>query len=177
MGWITLLIFPLPAFLVMYFFYDVPWIELLQLENIKTIPIAYGLEFGILYAFLAIIILKAPIFDRLPLKIDKLVKDLKLNYFDAFFLSMCAGVGEELLFRAGLQTFTGVWLTSIIFVAIHGYFSLKNLEMNYYGLLVFPFILLISLGYEHFGLWFSISAHFAYDAVLFLEMRSESRES
>ncbi len=177
MGWITLLIFPLPAFLVMYFFYDVSWLDLLQLENIKTIPIAYGLEFGILYAFLAIIILKAPIFDRLPLKIDKLVKDLKLNYFDAFFLSMCAGVGEELLFRAGLQTFTGVWLTSIIFVAIHGYFSLKNLKMNYYGLLVFPFILLISLGYEHFGLWFSISAHFAYDAVLFLEMRNESRES
>lgn len=175
MGWITLLIFPLPAFLVMYFFFDLSWIEVLQLETFQTIPIVYGLEFGIMYAFLAIIILKAPVFDRLPLKIDKMVKDLKLSYFDVFSLSMCAGIGEELLFRAGLQTFTGVWLTSFIFVAIHGYFSIKKREMNYYGLLVFPFILLISLGYEHFGLWFSISAHFAYDAVLFLEMRSESQ--
>ena len=177
MGWITLLVFPIPAFLIMYFVKDVDAFELLQLDRFKTIPIAYGLEFGVLYAFFAMFMLKAPVFERLPLKIDQLVKGLKLNYFDAIFLSLCAGIGEELLFRAGLQTFTGVWITSFIFVAIHGYFSIKNLEMNYYGLLVFPFILLLSLGFEHFGLWFCISAHFAYDAVLFLEMRSESKNS
>lgn len=177
MGWITLLVFPLPAFLVLHFFYDFDWKMFLQLENFKTIPIVYGLEFGILYAFLAMILLQAPVFERLPLRMDQLVRDLKLNIYDAIFLSLCAGIGEELLFRVGLQYFTGPILTSLIFVGIHGYFSWKNLSMNYYGLLVLPFILLISFGYNHFGLWFSISAHFAYDAVLFLEMRSESRKS
>lgn len=154
----------------MYFFKDVEWQEFLQFDNIKTVPIVYGLEFGIIYAFLAIILLKAPVFEQIPLKIDQMVKDLKLNFIDAIFLSLCAGVGEELLFRAGTQPFLGIWPTSILFVAIHGYFSLTKIKMSYYGLVVLPFILLISYGYEYFGLWFSISAHFSYDFVLFMTM-------
>jgi hypothetical protein len=39
-----------------------------------------------------------------------------------------------------------------------------------YGLIVLPFIFIISFGFIQFGLWFAISAHFAYDAVLFLLM-------
>jgi hypothetical protein len=39
-----------------------------------------------------------------------------------------------------------------------------------YGLIVLPFILLLSMGFQTFGLWFAISAHFAYDAVLFIAM-------
>lgn len=170
LGWITLIVFPIPAFLTVHFIKDVSWQSFLHLENFKTIPIVYGLEFGIIYAFLAILILKSPIFESIPLPIDRLVKDLKLNYFDAIFLSLCAGIGEELLFRSGMQTFFGVWITSFVFVAIHGYFSIKNIKMSLYGLVVLPFIVLISFGYEHFGLWFSIAAHFSYDLVLFVIM-------
>jgi hypothetical protein len=39
-----------------------------------------------------------------------------------------------------------------------------------YGLIVLPFILLLSMGFKTFGLWFAISAHFAYDVVLFIAM-------
>lgn len=173
LGWITLLVFPVPAFLAVHFFKDVTWQTFLQLDNFKTIPIVYGLEFGIIYAFLAILILKSPVFETIPLPIDRLVKDLKLNYFDVLFLSLCAGIGEELLFRSGMQTFFGVWITSFLFVAIHGYFSIKNVKMSLYGLVVLPFIILISYGYEHFGLWFSIAAHFSYDLVLFVIMLQE----
>lgn len=176
LGWVTLLLFPLPAYFCVHYFKDVDLQTFLQLENIKLIPIAYGIEFGIIFAFLAILILKSPIFKTIPLPIDGLVKDLKLNYFDAVFLSLCAGIGEELLFRSGMQTFFGVWLTSFIFVAIHGYFSLKKIKMSLYGLVVFPFILLISYGYEHFGLWFSIAAHFSYDLVLFITMINSEDE-
>lgn len=170
LGLITLIIFPLPAFLGIYFFKGLDWQQFLQLNNFKTIPIAYGLEFGVIYAFLAIVLLKSPVFEQVPLKIDQMVKDLKLNLFDAIFLSLCAGIGEELLFRAGIQPFLGIWVTSILFVAIHGYFSLTKLKMSYYGLVVLPFILLLAYGYEYFGLWFSIAAHFSYDLVLFMAM-------
>ena len=176
MGLATLLLFPIPAYLVMHYFKGLDLQQFLQFDNFKTVPIVYGLEFGIIYAFLAIIVLKAPIYERVPLRIDKLVKDLNLNTFDAVFLSLCAGIGEELLFRSGMQPFAGVWITSFIFVAVHGYFSFKNLNMSWYGALVFPFILLISLGYEHFGLWFSISAHFSYDFVLFMAMITNEDE-
>lgn len=170
LGLLTLLVFPIPGFLAVHYIKKTNVQEFLQLDRIETIPIVYGLELGIIYAFLAIILLKAPVFDEIPLKIDQLVKDLKLNLFDAIFLSLCAGIGEELLFRAGIQPFLGVWVTSFIFVAIHGYFSLTNIKMSYYGLVVLPFILLISYGYNYFGLWFSIAAHFSYDLVLFIAM-------
>jgi hypothetical protein len=46
-----------------------------------------------------------------------------------------------------------------------------------YGFIVLPFIFIISFGYIHFGLWFSISAHFAYDAVLFVMMIKEKQNT
>lgn len=171
-----MLLFPLPAFLVMKYLKGMDLSSFLQLENIKTIPILYGIEFGIVYAFFCLLVLQAPVFKKIPLPIDKLVKDLKLNYFDAVFLSLCAGIGEELLFRSGMQPFFGIWITSLFFVAIHGYFSLKTIKKSLYGLLVLPFILIISLGFEHFGLWFSISAHFVYDLVLFIVMISDDEK-
>lgn len=173
LGLVTLILFPIPAYFSLHYFKHTSWQDFLQLDKISTVPIVYGLEFGILYAFFALVILKAPVFKTIPLGIEQVVKNLNLNYFDALFLSLCAGIGEELLFRAGVQTFLGVWITSFIFVAIHGYFSLKNLKLSLYGLVVFPFIVLIGFGFEHFGLWFCIAAHFSYDFVLFVTMINE----
>ena len=58
-------------------------------------------------------------------------------------------------------------MTSILFVALHGYLNPWNWRFSIYGIIVLPFIFLISLGFEMFGLWFAVAAHFAYDAVLF----------
>lgn len=176
LGLITLVLFPIPAYFAVYYFSGINIYQFLQVDNLNFISIAYGIEFGFIYAILAIVILKAPIFEKIPLQIDQLVKNLKLNFLDAFFLSLCAGIGEELLFRAGIQTYLGVWITSIFFVAIHGYLSIKKPLMSLYGLVVLPFILIISYGFEHFGLWFSISAHFAYDLVLFAAMIQETSD-
>jgi membrane protease YdiL (CAAX protease family) len=173
LGWVTLIIFPIPAYFAAHYLKDVQWESFIQLDKITPIPILYGLEFGIIYAFIASVILKAPVFKSIPLGIEQLIKGLKINFIDAIFLSLCAGIGEELLFRSGMQTFFGVWITSFVFVAIHGYFSLVNIKKSLYGLVVLPFIILISLGYEHFGLWFSIAAHFSYDLVLFVAMIAE----
>ena len=177
MGFITLLAFPLPSLLWMLFFEGMSFADFFQVENIRAIPILYGLEFGIVYAYLAIILLKAPVFDRIPLKFEHAIKSMKLTYFDGFFLSVCAGVGEELLFRSGMQYYAGISITSLFFIAIHGYFSIKKPLMSLYGLVVLPFILLISMGFNHFGLWFSISAHFAYDIVLMCAIISDKSPS
>ena len=99
---------------------------------------------------------------------DDLVRSMKLNYWDAIFLSICAGVGEELLFRVGVQHYIGPFWTSILFVAVHGYLNPFNWKMSLYGLVVLPLSFVLSYGLIEFGLWFSISAHFAYDLILFL---------
>lgn len=170
LGLITLLVFPVPTFLVHYYANQISPLEILQFENFSVLKVGLGIQFGIAYGFLAMLLLKAPLFDKLPTKIDDLVRSMNLNFGDALFLSFCAGFGEELLFRSGVQYYLGIIITSVLFVAIHGYLNPMNWRYSLYGLIVLPFILLLSLGFSEFGLWFAISAHFAYDAVLFVSM-------
>ncbi len=176
LGFITLLAFPISAYLVLYFFNDydlekfIRWNEILQPETIL------GMTLGVIYAFFALVFMGAPVFEKLPNRVEMMVKNMKLTIWDALFLSVCAGVGEELLFRAGMQLYVGPWITSIFFVAIHGYLNPMNWRMSIYGLIVLPFIFLISFGYDTFGQWFSIGAHFSYDFVLFMALISDSKE-
>ncbi len=177
LGLVTLLLFPLPGFCLLAYYHETNLSEFLDLQNTKLISIGYGLELGFAYAFIAYLFMKAPFFEKLPNRVDRIIDQLPLTYADGIFLSICAGIGEELLFRAGIQPFLGPWITSVLFVALHGYLNPWNWRFSMYGLIVLPFIFIISFGYIHFGLWFSISAHFAYDAVLFVIMIKEKKSS
>lgn len=50
----------------------------------------------------------------------------KLSLPQIFFLALCSGIIEEIFFRAAMQPTVGIWITSIIFGAMHCPFS-KNL--------------------------------------------------
>ncbi|MDX2360416.1 MAG: CPBP family intramembrane metalloprotease [Crocinitomicaceae bacterium] len=167
LGLVTLLIFPLPTFFGLYFIEGIsPW-EILQLDRLHVGELGLGIVVGLLYAWLSLALMTAPVFKSLPTRVEHVVKSMNLNLWDCIFLSICAGVGEELLFRSGVQFYLGPIITSVLFVAIHGYLNPLKWRMSLYGLIVLPFILLISYGYYEFGLWFSIGAHFSYDLLLF----------
>lgn len=177
LGIITLVGFPLPTFIGLYFLEDIHWLEILQLDRLTMYNSLLGLGLGAIYAFLALLLMRASVFDSLPDRIETIVANMNLSLFDAFFISVCAGVGEELLFRSGVQFYLGPITTSVLFVAIHGYLNPMNWKMSLYGLIVLPFIILISYGFIQFGLWFAITAHFVYDFILFLAMSKERNES
>ena len=95
------------------------------------------------------------------------VKDLLLNMV---FIAICAGVGEELLFRGMVQRmlirifkspWAGIVVSAAIFSAMH---------MQFYGFLPrFTLGILLGAIYWYSGsLWVAILAHFIYDAVLVL---------
>ncbi len=170
LGSITLFLFPIPTLFGLYWFEDILPLEIFQFENLSVFKLGLGIQLGIVYAFFALLLMQAPIFKEMPTRVEHLVRSMNLNLLDCFFLSVCAGVGEELLFRSGMQFYLGPIITTVIFVAIHGYLNPFNWKMSLYGLIVLPFILLISYGFEEFGLWFAIGAHFSYDFVLFVVM-------
>ena len=172
-GWITLLPFPIPGFLLQFFINDATFSDFLNIKSYSILHLFLGLELGVVYGFISYLFVKSPFFEKLPNRIDDLVKAMNLKVRHGLFLSFCAAVGEELLFRAGLQSFLGPFLCSIVFVALHGYLNPFNLRFSVYGLIVLPFILLISYGMEPFGLLFCIAAHFSYDAILFTFMIKE----
>jgi uncharacterized protein len=177
LGFITLLVFPIPAFAFWHWKEAITLAEFLRWDEIWKPETVFGIVFGIIYAFFALLFMGAPVFESLPNRAENMVKSMRLTIWDAIFLSICAGVGEELLFRAGIQPLLGVWITSILFVAIHGYLNPMNWRISLYGLLVLPFIVLISFGYTTFGQWFSIGAHFSYDLVLFLAILADKQET
>ena len=168
LGLLTLIGFPLPSILVLHFLEEKTYTEIFQLDKLHLLPIIQGISVGILAGILIYRITRLNVFNDIPLKVEEMIHGSKLTYIDAVFLSFAAGFGEELLFRTGVQSFMGVIPTSILFVAIHGYFSIKHPKISLYGLLVLPFILILGYGYIYQGLWFSISAHFSYDLLLFL---------
>ncbi len=171
MGGLTLILFPIPTFLTLYYFEGISPLEILQIDPFYFDPLALGIAVGMLYAVFALVLMQSSVFDPLPNRVEHLVKAMNLSIWDCFFLSICAGVGEELLFRSGVQFYLGPVITSVIFVAIHGYLNPFNWRISLYGIIVLPFILILSYALEEFGLWFCIGAHFSYDLVLFLAMR------
>ena len=170
MGLVTLLVFPIPTFVGLYFLEGTEPLEILDLKNFTFGQTAFGIVIGMLYAVIALAFMQASVFDKLPNRVEHIVANMNLNIWDCLFLSLCAGVGEELLFRSGVQFYLGPLITSVVFVAIHGYLNPFNWRMSLYGIIVLPFILILSYALEEFGLWFCIGAHFSYDFVLFYLM-------
>jgi uncharacterized protein len=177
MGWVTLLLFPIPAYLVLHYFEDFSFEDFIQWSSLSFYPVFWGLISGIIYALIANKILSFKIFDEAPLKVDELVRSLNLKLHDAIFLSLCAGIGEELLFRVGFQFYLGPFITSILFVAVHGYLTPFNWRQSLYGLVVLPLSFMLGYGFESMGLWFSIALHSMYDFVLFYAFIHNDKQS
>lgn len=173
LGLLTLVVFPIPTFVTLYYAEGIQPLEILDLGSFNADSLGLGIIIGMLYAVLALGFMQASVFQKLPTRIETMVQNMNLSIWDCLFLSICAGVGEELLFRSGVQFYLGPIITSVIFVAIHGYLNPFNWRMSLYGLIVLPFILLISYALEEFGLWFCIGAHFSYDFVLFYVMTTD----
>jgi len=95
-----------------------------------------------------------------------MIQGMRLRFFDIIFISICAGVGEEILFRGAMQFYLNPWLTALIFVAIHGYLNPKDLKITAYGMYMTLVIGIMGVLYEEWGMLFAMSAHFAIDVLL-----------
>ena len=164
MGFVTLLMAPLGWLLCGM----PPILEFLHLDEIGNTWTLIGIEFGICFGILMLIFTNTESARKSFSVQHQLIRSLRLNFFDILFLSLCAGFGEEILFRIAVQQWLPPILASIAFVAIHGYILPNDLETTKYGLLVCLFITVLSYAISgEQGLWFCIAAHASYDFVLF----------
>src|SRR5699024_5998630 len=136
-----------------------------------------GTAAGLLSAGLALIIITRKFFTRQKNFYFKMISQWKLSYGEMIFLSLCAGTAEELFFRAGLQPLLGIWLTSILFVLLHGYLNLKNWRISIYGILMVGVIAGFGYMYEYFGIYSAMAAHAIFDLILFLYISRHSTGS
>ncbi|WP_114750203.1 CPBP family intramembrane glutamic endopeptidase [Pleomorphovibrio marinus] len=95
-----------------------------------------------------------------------LICQFNWSFFSIVFVSLCAGIGEELFFRAGLQPLLGLWLTSFLFVALHGYLNPYNWRISVYGVQMVLVIAVFGWLFEEFGIWSAITAHAIFDWIV-----------
>lgn len=130
-----------------------------------------GLFFGSLSALLALLLIRGKNFRGVRTFFEDLIGDINPSFFNILFYSFCASVGEEILFRAGVQPLIGIWPASLLFVLLHGYLNPYNINLTIYG--VFLIVICAGFGYlfKFFGLTSSMIAHFIYDISMFCVLK------
>lgn len=161
----TLVVFPLLAWPIFYFTGQ-NWGDVLACSSESIWSIFNFLSAGIIFGLLMIWMTELSYFEQSLAKYKNLLTQFELNRGHVIFLSICAGVGEEIFFRGAIQPLVGIIPTAVIFVAIHGYFSLKDMKVNIFAAALTAFIILLGWAAQELSLWHAIAGHFAYDLVL-----------
>lgn len=173
MGIGTLIIFPLLAWPLMYW-QDIKWSDLFIVEERVLYSIPNFLSAGILFGLAMIWLTELDYFEKALERYKNLLAGFKITRFQVIFLSICAGVGEEIFFRGAVQPLIGILATAVIFVAIHGYYSYKEFKVNIFAIFLTLFIIFLGWAAEEYSLYHAIAGHFAYDLVLLAYYRKTS---
>ncbi len=163
----TLTIFPLIGWGMLSIFRDNSLSILFRSSFSAWVQIVTGIALGFVLGYGAKFIVSRPFLSDVERKYSRIIAGLHLNNWHIIFISLCAGFGEELLFRGAIQPLIGLWITAIIFVAIHGYLDLRDWKMTLYGL--YMTLAIAALGYytDYVGVFGASLAHAAIDYVLF----------
>lgn len=166
LGLLTLIGFSSLGGLVIEQFQDVRFFSLFQKATPWYQQIGIGLLYGTITALIGWYIVNMTFLSNTRTFFARLIQGLNLSVPDILFISFCAGAGEEILFRGAIQPYLGIWITAILFVAIHGYLNPKNWRISVYG--VYMCIVIAGMGYlsDYLGITTAIAAHFAIDVVL-----------
>lgn len=163
---ITLIAFPGIGYLIHHYSSDSSFFTLFETQTSILRELGIGAVYGTLAGFTGIVIIDRPFMSSIKNRYVNLFLPYNLNVADVILISICAGVGEEILFRGAIQPHLGIVITAIVFVAIHGYLNPWNWRISVYG--VFMTIVIIGIGLlkQKEGLTSAMTAHTFIDIVL-----------
>jgi uncharacterized protein len=144
-----------------------PPAQFFHIDELFTVWTLIGIEFGLLCGAVMLLATSTETAKESFQFQTQFIRSMRLSFFDCLLLSLCAGIGEEYLFRITLQEWLHPLIVAVVFVAIHGYLNPFDWNTTKYGLLILGFIIALSYAVDVQGLWFCIGAHAAYDFVLF----------
>ncbi|HLT94542.1 MAG TPA: CPBP family intramembrane glutamic endopeptidase [Membranihabitans sp.] len=167
LGLLTLVLFGGGGYLLIEFTQNTSlWDVLFDGKNLINQLLA-GTGSGLVASLIAISIISRKFFASERDFYHGLIARWNLSYGQMIFLSWCAGIGEELFFRGGLQPLLGNIWTSVLFVFLHGYLNPRNWRISIYGGVMVGIIYGFGLLFEHVGLISAMIAHAILDMVLF----------
>ena len=175
---INLAIFTLFGFTLLGYFIIINYVEQSFIEMITgriniLAQLGIGIGYGFVTAFIGWKIIETSTLKPVRFYFSSLIQRMNLKYTDIILVSISAGIGEEVLFRGAVQPLLGIWLTAIIFVAIHGYLNPFNWRLAIYG--VFMTLIIAGIGYlkVYAGLVTCMAAHTIIDVYLLYKLMTD----
>lgn len=167
LGTLTLLVFGLGGALVIYLVQERSLRDVVFGPQDPVVQLGAGLGAGLLIGLLALSLIRRPEMPQLDERFARRIGERVTRWQDRLFLSVCAGVGEEIFFRGALQHWLGIVPTAVVFVAIHGYLDPRDRRMLAYGLFLTLGMCGLGLLARSMGLFAPMVAHAVIDVVLF----------
>jgi len=170
---VTIIGMPLIGYIIMCFFPDEDYIT--HFIGLKPIwqQLVVGSLVGLGAAGGALLIIRLPFLREASLQYAGLLSSLKLTQSEKVYVSVCAGIGEEFLFRGVVQPLLGIWVTAVVFVGLHGYLNLRDWRIFVYGLYMTAVVVLFGFLTIEYGLMTAIVAHTLVDILLLAGVKSD----
>lgn len=162
-------IFSSIALLVTVFYIGKP-ISSLFTGNFSILQqILTGTVSGIVLAVISLIVaLKSDKLTNFRKTVNEVMENIQPGKVDMLLVALLAGWSEELLFRGIVQPLIGIWLTSLLFVIVHGVVDVRDKSKRTFGVFVFCGSMIMGLIYQYSGLAAAMAAHATYDFVILL---------
>ncbi len=173
MGIATLLI-PLVITFILYQFNFTSFLVPVLVGKFNiAIQVLIGVAGGGCMILLAFFMSKWEYLNEVQSKFTIQLGSYQLTLQEIVFLSFCAGFGEEILFRGMLQPWLGIFFTAFLFIALHGYISVKSSAHLIFGLALWSMGIGLGLLGAYSGLISAAIAHMIYDIYAFLNIQRE----
>lgn len=155
---------PVIAWLVIFLVEKKKWFEIINISPVH-VQLLTGAGIGIVLAFGLNNLVRINYFKPVQELLGSLFKMFDIKLTDMIIIALLAGFCEEILFRAVLQQYWGIWLTSFVFILIHGYFNPKSLSISVFGVIMFLLSVVMGYLYQYMGFWAAVSMHAVYDVL------------
>jgi hypothetical protein len=153
------------------------WVSLADSKAVVWQIIA-GTAIGFAFATPTLfVILTFGAFARFRTFVLELPDRLDARGWNPLWFGLCAGVGEELLFRGALQPLLGIWWTGLLFTLAHsgtGRFKSMNLMKWGYAVFLFAVSLMFGLVLIKIGIIAAVALHATADTLIFLVLRESA---
>ena len=137
--------------------------------------LAMGSLAGLMIAIGAHLLIASPLLDAVNTSYARMLGRFRLSISEILLISLCAGVGEEMLFRGAIQPFLGIPITSILFVAIHGYLNPRDWRLSIYGIAMTVGIAWLGYLADSRGLLSAIIGHTIIDIYLLMYLQRTAK--
>jgi len=154
------------ALAIIYFAQDVQWPGFLLAGLPWRQQMMMGLTLGVLVGGVSTIMALRKPNDETVRRTSASYARLDLRGLNPVWISLGAGISEELLFRAALQPLLGIWLTTLLFLLVHaGAYDFRRLDRAalWQAGGVVGMSLMFGFAYEYTGLATVIVAHVVID--------------